>query len=91
MNSGEWITFFLLFSLVAFVVWEFTQLYRRRQGNRSARTMSQYVIHRVRAGSSGWKWFVLLFPIFITLVGIWLLFHWEAPCFWFDVLCDLDV
>ena len=92
MNSGEYITWFLILSvLVVFPAWEFIQLYRRRKGNRSARTMSQYVIHMAKNGHNGWKWFLIVFPVFIMLVSVWLIFHWEGLCLIWNVLCDVDV
>lgn len=92
MNSGEYITWFLIGSvLVVFPAWEFIQLYRRRKGNRSARTMSQYVIHRAENGSTFWRGFTIAFPALIFFVSLWLLLHWEGFCINFDLLCEVDV
>lgn len=92
MTSGEWITYFLIFSvLVVFPAWEFVQLYRRRQGNKSALTMSQYVVRQAKAGSKFWKVFILAFPIFILLVATWLVFHWEGGCINFGIGCNIDI
>jgi hypothetical protein len=92
MTSGEYITYFLILSVLGiFPVWEFVQLYRRRQGNKSALTMSQYVVKRARAGSKFWKVFILAFPVFILLIAIWLVFHWSGPCINFGILCSIDV
>lgn len=92
MNSGQYITYFLIFSvLVVFPAWELIQLYRRRNGNKSARTMSQYVILRAKEGSRFWKGFILGFPIFIILVMLWLIPHWEGLCINFGWFCDVDV
>ena len=92
MTSGAWITFVLLFSLFGvFLPWEFIQLYRRRRGNKSARTMSQWVIMRAKEGSKFWTIFLLVFPIFFLLVMIWLIFHWQGLCFNFGWLCSVDV
>ena len=91
MNSGQWITYSLIGGLVAFVVWELVQLQRRRWGNKSARTLSQYVVGRAKAGSTKWKVFIVGFPVFIALVGVWLFFHFEGLCINWGLLCGLDV
>lgn len=92
MNSAQYLTWFLILSvLVVFPIWEFLQLYRRRKGNKSARTMSQYIGYRIKHGSRGWLIFSIAFPIFILLVMIWLLPHWGGLCAAFGWLCDLDI
>lgn len=87
MNSGEWITLFLFggvsILLAAFIPWELIQLYRRRNGNASARTLSQYVIKRAKEGSKFWRVVIVAFPVFLMVVGLWLLFHWEGLQFIF--------
>lgn len=92
MNSGEWITAFLIVSvLVAFPVWELIQLGRRRGGNKSARTMSQFIGYRIKNGSRSWLVFSIAFPILLLLLGVWLFFHWPGVCEAFGVGCELDV
>lgn len=92
MTSGELITWWALFSvLIAFPAWEFIQLYRRRKGNKSALTMSQYVTRRAKEGNEFWKWVAILFPFFLFIVAIWLVFHWWALCFSFGWFCNIDV
>ena len=92
MTSGEWITYFLIAAvLVIFPLWQFIQLYRRRRGNKSAMTMSQFVVRRAKGGSSFWSWFIIIFPIFILLVSVWLIFHWEGLCINWGIFCDIDI
>lgn len=92
MTSGEYITYFLILSVLGiFPVWEFVQLYRRRQGNKSALTASQYVTRKALAGHKGWKWFCIIFPIFILLVALWLTWHWYSWCFAFGLGCKVDL
>lgn len=89
MTSGQYITWFIPVMLIIFTIWEFVQLARRRAGNKSAYTMSQYVVRQAKAGHEGWKWFVLAFPIFIAIVGLVLILHWQAPCIHWDILCEI--
>ncbi len=92
MTSGEYITYFLIISVLGiFPAWEFIQLYRRRQGNKSAYTMSQYVVRRAKAGSKFWKIFILAFPTLILVVSIWLYYHWLGFCYNFGILCNIDI
>lgn len=91
MTSGFWITIFIPTILIIFVIWEFVQLARRRAGNKSARTMSQYVIFWINQESKAARRFGFWFPIFIFFVGVWLFLHWEQPCFRWGVWCDLDI
>lgn len=91
MNSGFYIAISMPLAFVAFTVWELVQLARRRAGNKSARTASQYVIHRVEAGSKGWKWFVIIFPFFLMAVGLWLVFHWYSLCWEWHLFCEIDI
>lgn len=91
MTSGQWITYFLFASvLVIFPIWELLQLLRRRLGNESALTMSQYVTRRAKK-SKKWAVIVIAFPILILLVAIWLIFHWEGLCISFGLFCNIDV
>jgi hypothetical protein len=91
-TSGFYITWFLLGSvLLVFPIWEFVQLYRRRKGNGTALTMSQFVIVKSKEGSVFYRYLILGFPIFILLVAAWLLLHWEGLCINFDWLCWVDV
>jgi hypothetical protein len=92
MTSGFWIWLSVPFFLFAvFLPWELWQLKRRRNGNQSALTKSQYATRLARAGNKFMRWYILIFPVFIALVGVWLIFHWSAPCIWFDVLCDFEI
>lgn len=91
MTSGQWIAWSVPVGLLIFVGWELLQLHRRRRGNQSALTKSQYVTRQAKAGHRGWAWYILIFPVFIALVGVWLVFHFQAPCLWFNLLCDLSV
>jgi len=92
MTSGQYIIWFLILSvLVVFPVWELIQLYRKRKGNKSALTASQYVIRNANAGSRGWKWFAILFPFFILIVALWLTWHWWSWCYAFGWFCSVDV
>jgi hypothetical protein len=94
MNSGEWITLFMLgglFALVAvFIVWEFIQLYRKRGGNASARTLTQWVTWRAENGSKVWHVFTIAFPLALVLIGVWLAFHFEGLCRAWDLLCEFS-
>lgn len=90
MTSGFYITWFVPVCLIIFGVWELIQLYRRRKGNKSARTMSQYVVWRAREGSAFYEGFIWVFALFVGVLGFFLLFHWEGPCISFDLLCDLS-
>lgn len=78
MNSGAWITLYIPVMLIIFVAWELIQLYRRHEGNESALTMSQYVRRKAQEGSRFFKIFIWAFPLFVTLVGVWLYFHWRG-------------
>lgn len=89
MTSGFWITWFVPTFLLIFGIWELVQLYRRRRGNKSARTMSQYVVWKAKGGSAFYEGFIWIFPIVLGLLLFFLLFHWEAPCISFGLLCDL--
>ena len=91
MTSGEYISYFgigvyltAVLGVVIFTVWEFVQLARRRGGNKSARTMSQWIEHRAK-DSNFWKEFALWFPhmlggfaLFLVAVSVWLVFHWQV-------------
>jgi uncharacterized membrane protein len=90
MTSGQYITWFLILSvLVVFPAWELIQLQRRRNGNKSALTMSQYIGKKIEAGSKPWTYFVIVFPIFIIVVAVWLLFHWEGLCLNLNLFCEI--
>jgi hypothetical protein len=82
MTSGAWITLFLFGGVaLLFIIgtpWEFLQLYRHRKGNKSALTISQYVVRKAEGGSKFWRFMVVAFPIFLIIVGLILLFHWEG-------------
>ena len=92
MTSGAWITTYLLVSVfVVFPAWEFIQLARRRAGNRSARTLSQWVIHKAKNGSKLWRWFLIVFPIVLFFISCWLLLHFEGLCLNFGVGCEIDI
>jgi len=91
MTSGELITYFIPGTLIIFITWELIQLERKRGGNKSARTNSQWVIWKAKGGSVFWRRYLIIFPIFITLVGLWLLFHWEGLCINWEVLCWIDI
>lgn len=91
MTSGTWITLYLFTSvLVIFPAWEFLQLYRRRNGNASALTASQWIIRRIKAGSKFWLFVAIGFPIFLVFVGIWLSLHWEGWCYWKGWFCEIS-
>jgi hypothetical protein len=93
MTSGAWITTFLLVSVfLVFPLWEGVQLLRRRAGNKSAKTLSQYVVGRAKSGSKFWRVFIVGFPILLMLIGLWLLFHFEGFChvFLVDFICDIS-
>lgn len=91
-TSGFYITWFLIGSvLLVFPLWELIQLYRRQRGNDSSLTMSQFVVAYAKSGSRFFRVFILAFPVLISLVGPWLLFHWEGLCINFDLLCWIDV
>lgn len=87
-TSGAWISYFLIGSVfVVFMPWEFIQLYRRRKGNKSAQTMSQWISDRI-AESKGWLIFITIFTVIVWGVMTWIIFgHWPIWCEWFDVLC----
>jgi hypothetical protein len=99
MTSGFWIWLSVPFFLFAiFLPWELLQLKRRRSGNQTALTKSQYATRIADGRLKAPKWwgkfmrfYILLFPIFIALVGVWLIFHWQAPCINFGWFCDLSI
>jgi uncharacterized membrane protein len=92
VTSGQYITWSMIVYLFGvFLPWELIQLARRRAGNKSALTMSQFVTRKAEGGHRLWKWFVVLFPVFVTFLGVWLFFHWQAPCFAFGWLCGVEV
>lgn len=93
MTSGRWITYFMLASVVIFTIWEFIQLARRRAGNESAYTMSQFIsnkIHGKRGETKSRKWLIVatVFSVVVWLVMTWIVLgHWGFICEWFDILC----
>jgi uncharacterized membrane protein len=86
IKNGWLITWGLLSGLILFVIAEIVAASKS-----SYRTMSQYIVRKAKEGHRGWRWFLLLFPPFLMLVGLWLVFHWEAPCIWFELWCDLRI
>lgn len=99
MTSGFWIFVSVpTFLFLIFLPWELIQLQRRRGGNKTALTKSQYAtrIADGRVDASNWwrkfmRVYILAFPIFIALIGVWLLFHWQGPCIVFELWCDLSI
>ena len=90
MTSGQYITYFMYAVLIIFTIWELIQLYRRRKGNESAFTMSQYVERKAKK-SKRWAYWNLIFALLITVVGIWLIFHWLTLCYTFGLFCEVDI
>lgn len=41
-------------------------------------TMSQYILRKAKT-HKGFKWFAILFPLLITAIGVWLIFHFDSP------------
>lgn len=86
MNSGQLITYYMLGTgvlfAVSFTVWELVQLLRRRAGNASALTASQYVTRKMKT-SRKWVYIATAFVLFWLVVFVWLIFHWELPKFLF--------
>jgi len=81
MNTGAWLTLFLVASLTIFAIWDVWAYVTGRT------TMSRWVIKM----SKKVTWIGYIFLIFstgITLVGFWLLFHWELPCILFNRFCN---
>lgn len=102
MNSAEWLVAFMIawaavstFFLVVFVAWELTQLARRRAGNKSARTASQWIEKKIEEGSKFWTRFAIWFPVMFGLYGVilvlaalWLLLgHWSGVCVTYGYFC----
>lgn len=92
-TSGFYITWYLIGSvLLVFPCWEIIQNYRRLKfENETALTMSQYVIARAMNDEGKWRYFILIFPVFIACVGVWLLFHWSGLCISFKMFCEVNV
>lgn len=94
MTSGQMITYFmfgtLAFMLAVFIPWELIQNYRKSKGNKSALTLTQYVTKQAREGSKFWFIMIIAFPIFLIVVGGWLLLHFEGLCYWQGWLCELS-
>ena len=94
MTSGQWITLYMLgglaFLVITFIAWEFIQLYRRRKGNKSAKTLTQWVTSKADGGSEFWHWFTVVFPIVLVLIGVWLIFHFEGLCREWEFVCELS-
>ena len=92
MTSGMWITYYLFAAIIVFIVWEFIQLARRRAGNKSARTLSQYVVYRASKGKKAWQIFIVAFPILLIIIGVWLVFHFEGFChvIVIDFICEIS-
>lgn len=89
MTSGAFITWFLIiYIFIIFPAWELLNL-RARKKDKYYETMSQYVTRKAEEGQRFWRWFVLLFPVIVTLIGVLLVFHWEVPCIWWGKLCGL--
>lgn len=97
MSSGELITIvslsYLGFFLVFFIPWELIQLARRRAGNASARTFTQYTTKRAREGSRFYQAVIVVLPLFLVILGTWLVFHLESGCIVLGIekLCDLPI
>lgn len=55
--------------------------------------MSQYVVRKAKEGHTGWRAFIICFPLFIIAVSIWLMFHWEGMCIVLEIeiACGIDV
>lgn len=102
MTSGEYITWFVILFFPVFIAWEVIQLIRRRAGNKSAYTMSQFitrvaqgesvVVPKIIKSKTFWAWFAVVFPLFLILVGVWLVFHWEGLCYTLGIesVCELS-
>ena len=87
MDSGQFITWFMLLSVVIFAVWEFVQLARRRAGNKSALTMSQFVSKKIKQ-SKKWLIGITIWTVIVWLVMNWIILgHWPIFCEWFNILC----
>lgn len=91
MTSGALISWFVAGGvglwLLIFIPWELIQLFRRRMGNDSALTASQYMTGKAKAGHRGWMMFIIAFPFFLIIVGIWLVFHFSGLCIKWGWLC----
>lgn len=89
-TSGFYITWYLIGSvLLVFPAWELINLYRRREyGNDTSLTMSQFVTQMAREKSLFYRIFILAFPVFIILVGIWLIPHWQGLCIEWSIWCS---
>jgi hypothetical protein len=94
MTSGAWITLYLLgglgFLLTSFAAWEAIQLLRRRAGNKSALTLTQYTTRKAKNGSLKWRIFTIAFPVFLMLIGLWLIFHFEGLCREIELFCEIS-
>lgn len=95
MNSGQWLTLYGIggFTLwaVVFIAWELINLKRKRDGNKSSLTLSQYTVREAKSGAMFWRAAILVIPIFFLCLGTWLLFHFEGLCINFNVMCGLDI
>ncbi len=82
INSGMWITAFLFYGNALFHAifwpWEGVQLLRKRKGNKTARTASQYIIRQAKDGRKLYRVLIVAYPLQLAFTGIWLFFHWQA-------------
>lgn len=90
-------TLFILF-FALFIPGELIMLHLRRRGYTTARTLSQYVIKLAKEGNPFFKNLIIWMPvaiglagIFLALTGTWLIFHFEAFCINWGVLCNIDI
>lgn len=92
MNSGQYITLFLLAPIslwvLVFVAWELIQAARKGP---STLTASQYLLKLAKSGNKWALVYILALPVFLMMVASWLLVHWGSLCFWFNILCELDI
>jgi succinate dehydrogenase/fumarate reductase cytochrome b subunit len=91
MTSGDWILYYVPFFYVSFIAWELLQLWRRRNGNTSAYTVSQMITRNAKAGKKVYKWIAILYPLFHIVVGVWLVFHFGGPCLAVGWFCEVDI
>lgn len=70
MRSEHYIALFLILSLAIFAIWD---VYLYIKGKT---TLSRYVIKK-KTESLAWRILAIIFCTGVTLVGVWLFFHWE--------------
>ena len=91
MNSSELLLIFLVGGLglwvAIFIIWELIEAARP---GKETLTTSQRIIKMAKSGNLWARIYILALPVFLILIGVWLMFHFESLCINFNILCGID-